>query len=101
MKHSPPQLILRLKKPDVIRLNELGLEQLLFTQYSNIPSNSILHDRPYAAYLPATNFSVLINREKKLKLSNELNLGVLVTTATGECTQTKIQKIIWLLKIKL
>ncbi|MCF6171115.1 MAG: lipid A deacylase LpxR family protein [Bacteroidales bacterium] len=94
MNHDPAQLILKSKNPESIRFSGFGLEQRIFTPYSILRPDSIEDDRPYSAYLLATNFSVLINPEKHLKISNELGIGVMGPAAGGEWAQTTVHKII-------
>lgn len=94
MKHSPAQLILKAKNPEIIRFSGFGLEQRMFTPYSILRPDSIPDDRPYAAYLLATNFSILINPEKHLKISNELGIGIMGPAAGGEWAQSTVHKII-------
>ena len=94
MKHSPAQLILKAKNPESIRFSGFGLEQRMFTPYSILRPDSIPDDRPYSAYLLATNFSVLINPEKHLKISNELGIGIMGPAAGGEWAQSLVHQII-------
>jgi hypothetical protein len=42
----------------------------------------------------ATNFSVLINPKKHLKMSNELGIGIIGPAAGGEWAQTFVHKTI-------
>ena len=94
MKHSPAQLILQSKNKEVIRFSGFGIEQRMFTPYSILNPDSIVDDRPYSAYLLATNFSVLINPEKHLKISNELGIGIMGPAAGGEWAQSLVHQII-------
>lgn len=94
MKHSPAQLILRSKSSKTIHFSGFGFEQRMFTPYSILRADSIDGDRPYSAYLLATNFSVLINPEKHLKISNELGIGIMGPAAGGEWTQTLVHQIV-------
>ncbi len=55
-KYSPAQLILKSKNMEAIRFSGFGLEQRMFTPYSILNPNSIEGNRPYSAYLLATNF---------------------------------------------
>jgi len=94
IKKSPAELILKSKNAKVIRFSGFGFEQRMFTPYSIVSPQPIDGDRAYSAYLLATNFSVLINPEKHLKISNELGVGVMGPAAGGEWAQTFIHKII-------
>jgi hypothetical protein len=94
MKYSPAQLILKSKNSKAIQFSGFGLEQRMFTPYSILNPDSITDDRPYSAYLLATNFSVLINPEKHLKISNELGIGIMGPAAAGEQTQSLVHQII-------
>ena len=94
MKYSPAQLILKSKDPRNICFSGFGFEQRMFTPYSIIQSDSIVGDRPYSAYLLATNFSVLINPERQLKISNELGIGIMGPAAAGEWAQSLVHQII-------
>ena len=96
MKHSPAQLILQGRKenPKIIRFSGFGFEQRMYTPYSILRPDSIPGDRPYAAYILLTNFSVLINMEKHLKISNELGVGVMGPAAGGEWVQSFVHKVI-------
>ncbi len=93
-KKTPAQLILNSQNTENITFSGVGFQQRIFTPYSISEPNTIENDRPYSAYLLATNFSVLINRKKKLKLSNEIGLGIMGQAAGGKETQTFVHQII-------
>ena len=86
--------LLKSKSTETIRFSGFGLEQRMFTPYSILRPDSIVDDRPYSAYLLATNFSVLINPEKHLKISNELGIGIMGPTAGGKWAQSLVHQII-------
>lgn len=94
LKYSPAQLILKSKSTETIHFNGFGFEQRMFTPYSILNPDSIVDDRPYSAYLLATNFSVLINPKKHLKISNELGIGIMGPAAGGEWAQSLVHQII-------
>ena len=94
MKYSPAQLILKSKSTEAIRFSGFGIEQRMFTPYSILRPDSIVDDRPYSAYLLATNFSVLINLKKYLKISNELGIGIMGPAAEGEWVQSFVHQVI-------
>jgi hypothetical protein len=56
--------------------------------------DSIENDRPYAAYLLATNYSVLINPSKYLKIYNEIGIGIMGPAAGGRQVQTFVHTVI-------
>ena len=68
LKKTPAQLILNSKSSESRSFRGFGIQQRIFTPYSIVEPNSIENDRPYSAYLLASNFSVLINLEKKLQI---------------------------------
>ena len=94
MKYSPAQLILKSQCTETIRFSGYGFEQRMFTPYSIVNPDSIINDQPYSAYLLATNFSVLINSEKQLKISNEFGIGIMGPVAGGEWVQSFVHQII-------
>ncbi len=94
MKYSPAQFILKSKNTKTIRFSGFGLEQHIFTPYSILRPDSIVDDRPYSAYLLASNFSVLVNPEKYLKISNELGIGIMGPAAGGEWVQSFVHQVI-------
>lgn len=91
---TPAQFILRSKDPDNFTFSGFGVEQRMFTPYSITEPFAIESDRPYSAYILATNFSVLINPKKNLTMSNEIGLGVIGPIANGEWIQTTVHEII-------
>lgn len=94
MKYSPAQMILKSKNSENICFSGFGFEQRMFTPSSILHSDPIAEDRPYSAYLLATNFSVLINPEKQLKISNEIGIGMMGPVAGGEWTQSFVHQLI-------
>ena len=94
LKYSPAQFILKSKNTEAIRFSGFGVEQRMFTPYSILRPDSIVDDRPYSAYLLATNFSVLINPKKHLKISNELGIGIMGPAGGGEWAQSLVHQII-------
>ena len=94
LKKTPAQLILKSKDPDNFTFSGFGLEQRMFTPFSIEEPDAIENDRPYSAYLLATNFSVLINPKKNLTISNEIGIGVIGPTASGKEIQTLVHEII-------
>jgi len=94
LKKTPAQLILKSKDPDNFTFSGFGLEQRMFTPFSIEEPNAIENDRPYSAYLLATNFSVLINPKKNLSISNEIGIGVIGPAAGGKEVQTFVHEII-------
>ena len=94
LKKTPAQLILNSKSSESRSFSGFGIQQRIFTPYSIVEPNSIENDRPYSAYLLASNFSVLINLEKKLKLSNEIGIGWMGEVARGKEFQTFIHEVV-------
>jgi len=93
LKNSPAQLILRSKNLKVNYFSGFGIEQRLFTPFSISNPAEAKQDRPYSAYLMFTNFSVLVNTNKKLKISNEIGVGILGPGAKGMEFQTIIHEL--------
>jgi len=94
LKKTPTQLILSSKNTDNLTFTGFGIEQRIFTPSSITAPDSITNDQPYSAYLLATNFSVLINQEAHLKISNELGIGVMGPAAGGEEMQTLVHEVV-------
>jgi hypothetical protein len=94
LKKTLAQLILKSKNPNNFTFSGFGIEQRMFTPFSIIAPDAIENDRPYSAYLMATNFSVLINPEKNLAISNEIGIGVIGPLAGGKELQTFVHEII-------
>lgn len=94
LKNTPAQLILKAKNPVSSTYSGFGVEHRLYTPYSITDPYAMPIDRPYAAYFMASNFSVLINMEKHLKLSNEIGIGVMGPAAGGEEMQSYVHKIL-------
>ncbi len=94
LKRTPAQLILKPKSEHVLTYSGFGIEQRLFTPSSIIMPDEIANDQPYSAYILATNFSVIVNQEKKMKLSNEIGIGVMGPLAGGEEVQSFVHKIV-------
>jgi hypothetical protein len=94
LKNTPTQLILKSKNKENFIFSGFGIQQRIFTPYSISEPSAIENDRPYSAYLLATNFSVLINADKKLKLSNEIGVGIMGKIAGGKEVQTFIHNAI-------
>ncbi len=88
------QLIIKPKSQKVLTFTGFGLEQRIFTPYSITQPDKIENDQPYSAYLLATNYTVIVNPEKNLKLSNELGIGIMGPAAGGEQAQTLVHKIV-------
>ena len=94
LKKTLAQLILKSKNPSNYIFSGFGIQHRMFTPFSIIEPNSIENDQPYSAYLLATNFSVLINDKKHLKLSNEIGIGIMGKPAGGEAVQTIVHEIV-------
>ena len=95
IKKTPTQLILSLincKKDHTY--TGFGVQQRIFTPYSIENPNSIENDRPYSAYILISNYSVLININNNLKISNEFGIGVMGKIAMGEEAQTIVHRIV-------
>lgn len=93
-KKTPAQLILNSKNEKHLTFNGFGLEHRMFTPFSIADPSVIENDRPYSAYLLATNFAVLINVQKKLKLSNEIGVGIMGPAVKGKEVQTFVHEVI-------
>jgi len=94
LKKTPAQLILKPNRSEYFSFSGFGFQQRIFTPYSIDEPNSIENDRPYSAYLLVTNFAVLINPTKNLRLSNEIGIGLMGQSAGGKEVQTSIHKLI-------
>jgi hypothetical protein len=94
LKKTPAQLILKSKDADNLRFSGFGIEHRMFTPFSIVDPEAIENDRPYSAYLLATNFSVLINPKKHLTMSNEIGIGIIGPGAGGEELQSFIHGLI-------
>ncbi len=88
------QLILTPKSQKVLTFTGFGIEQRIFTPSSITEPEEIENDQPYSAYLLATNYTVIINPKKNLKLSNEIGIGIMGPAAGGEQVQTFVHKIV-------
>jgi len=94
LKKTPAQRILNSKSDENFSFSGFGIQQRIFTPYSIEEPNSVTNDRPYSAYILLTNYSVLINTKKRLKLSNEIGVGMLGEIAGGKEVQTYVHRII-------
>lgn len=94
LKKTPAQLILRSRKAEYVTFSGFGFQQRIYTPHSIVDPYGIENDRPYSAYMLATNFSVLIKPKQRLKLSNEIGIGVLGNFAGGKEVQTFVHEII-------
>jgi hypothetical protein len=94
LRKTPAQLILKQKSPESFTFTGFGFEQRMYTPYSIVNPDSIENDRPYAAYLLATNYSVLINPSKYLKIYNEIGIGIMGPAAGGRQVQTFVHTVI-------
>ena len=94
LKKTPAQLILKPKSEDVITFTGFGIKQRIFTPSSITEPEGIQNDQPYSAFILATNYSVLINPKKHLKISNEIGIGIMGPAAGGEQMQTFVHKIV-------
>ncbi len=94
LRKTPAQLILKQKSPESFTFTGFGFEQRMYTPYSIVNPDSIENDRPYAAYLLATNYSVLINPSKYLKIYNEIGIGIMGPAAGGKQVQSFVHEII-------
>lgn len=93
-KKTPAQLLFNSKNLENYIYSGFGFQQRIFTPYSIAEPNSIEGDRPYSAYLLATNFAVLINPTKNLKLSNEIGIGIMGQAAGGKEVQKLVHSLI-------
>jgi len=91
---TPAQWLLKPKTEDALTFTGFSLHQRIFTPYSIIYPEAIENDQPYSAYILATNYSVLVNSSKSLKISNEIGIGVMGPAAFGEEVQTFVHKIV-------
>lgn len=94
LRKTPSQLILQSKSMDVITFSGFAIKQRLFTPSDITVPNAIENDQPYSAFILATNYSVLINPKKYLKISNEIGIGIMGPAALGEEVQTLVHEII-------
>ncbi len=94
LKKTPAQLFLKPKNPESISFTGFGIEQRMYTPYSITKPDSIENDRPYAAYILITNYSVLINPGKNLKIFNEIGIGIMGPAAGGREVQSFVHEII-------
>lgn len=94
IKKSPAQLIIKSKKAENYTYTGFGFQQRIFTPYNIDDPNSIKNDRPYSAYLLVTNFATIINPNKKIKISNEIGIGIMGEAAKGEEVQKSVHRII-------
>ena len=94
LKHTPAQFILRSKRKENLVYSGFGVEHRLYTPYDISDPLAIPYDRPYSSYFLVSNFSVVINPDKSLKMSNELGLGVLGPAAGGEELQSSVHSLI-------
>ncbi len=86
------QLILKPRFKNVLNYSGFGVEQRMFTPTSITQPGLVPHDQPYSAYLLLTNFSVNVNLERKMKVSNEIGVGLMGPYAFGEEMQTLVHK---------
>lgn len=94
LKKTLSQLMLKPKSDDALTFSGIGIQQRIFTPYSIEQPNLIPNDRPYTAYLLATNFSTLINTKKRITFSNEIGIGVMGKIAGGKEVQTFVHKVV-------
>ena len=94
LKKTLAQLILRPKSKDAITFTGFGIRQRIFTPSSIIKPEDIVNDQPYSAFIMATNYTVIINHSKHLKISNEIGIGVMGPAAKGEEVQTFVHEIV-------
>ena len=94
LKKTPAQFILRSKDAENYTFSGFGIEHRMFTPFSITDPYAIENDRPYSAYFLLTNYSVLINPKRNLKISNELGIGLIGPAAGGEAIQTTVHEII-------
>ena len=91
---TPAQFILKPKQQNVLTFTGFGIEQRIFTPSSITEPDKIESDQPYSAYLIASNFSVIVNPEKKLKLYNEIGIGIMGPAAGGKEVQSFVHEIV-------
>ena len=94
LKNTPAQLILHSKSSDNYQFSGFGIQHRLYTPYDISDPYAIPFDRPYSSYVLISNFSVLINKSKNLKMSNELGIGVMGPAAMGEELQCSVHGLI-------
>ncbi len=94
LKKSIAQLILKPRHENVLNFPGVGIEQRMFTPSSITQPNLISNDQPYSAYILLTNFSVNVNSEKKMKVSNEVGIGLMGPYAFGEEMQTMVHRVV-------
>jgi hypothetical protein len=94
LQKTPAQFLLKPKNDSVYTFTGFGFQQRMFTPFSITEPNSIANDQPYSAYLLITNYSVLINPKKKLKISNEIGFGMMGEKALGEEIQSIVHEIV-------
>ncbi len=94
LKKTPAQFLLKSKSDSVYTFTGFGFQQRIFTPYSITEPNSIANDQPYSAYLLLTNYTVLVNSKKRLKISTEIGFGIMGEKALGEEIQTIVHQIV-------
>jgi len=94
LKNTPAQLLLRIKNTTSYAFTGFGVQQRIFTPKSITSPDSVENDQPYSAFILATNFSVLINPDAHLKISNEFGIGVMGPAAGGEEMQKFVHEIV-------
>ncbi len=88
------QFILKTKNENVINFSGFSIEQKMFTPSSIIAPKTIPKDQPYSAYLLLTNYSVNVNQAMKMKISNEIGIGLMGPQAYGEEMQTIVHRLV-------
>jgi len=93
-KKTLAQLILKPRNKGVVNFAGFNIEQRIFTPSSIVEPLSIPNDQPYSAFLLLTNYSVNVNAEKKMKIFNEIGIGLMGPYAFGEEMQTLVHEIV-------
>jgi len=94
LKNTPSQIILSLISKNDVDFTGFGIQQRIFTPYSIEDTNYNENDRPYSAYLLLTNYSVYVNKSRRMIITNEIGIGAMGPMAGGEQVQTFIHKLL-------
>jgi len=94
IKKTPAQLFFKPKNKDVLTYTGFGFQQRIFTPYSITQPELIENDQPYSAYLLLSNYSVIINPIKRIRISNELGIGYMGKEALGYEVQSLVHKVV-------
>jgi len=94
LKKTPIQFIVNPNNKTLKSFIGFGLENRIYTPSSIVNPTFIENDQPYSAYILATNYSLIVNPEKHLKVSNEIGVGLMGPYAFGEEIQTIVHQVV-------